>query len=64
MMRYLGIFLIFVGLVMCAGASGDCDGRCMELANTMDEFVRNIVIGLFFVIVGGMIIYKTENGYE
>tara|TARA_A100001011_G_C14206451_1_gene798001 strand:- start:465 stop:635 length:171 start_codon:yes stop_codon:yes gene_type:complete len=25
--------LIFLGLVSAAGMAGDCDGKCMELAN-------------------------------
>ena len=37
MMNIVGGFLIFAGLMAVAGSAGDCDGKCMEYANTMEE---------------------------
>ena len=31
--------LVFVGIVMMAGSAGDCDGRCVENANTISEML-------------------------
>ena len=37
MKNILGGFLIFIGLMAVAGSVSDCDGKCMEYANTMEE---------------------------
>ena len=38
-MNIVGGFLIFAGLMAVAGSAGDCDGKCMEYANTMEEMM-------------------------
>ena len=40
MMNIVGGFLIFAGLMAVAGSVGDCDGKCMEYANTMEEMIH------------------------
>ena len=35
LLNIFGSMLIFLGLVSAAGMAGDCDGKCMELANPM-----------------------------
>jgi len=60
MKTILGGFLIFAGLMAVAGSAGDCDGKCMEYANTMEEMAIAIVIGLTLMATGGIIIYN-EN---
>jgi hypothetical protein len=35
LLNIFGSILIFLGLVSAAGMAGDCDGKCMELANPM-----------------------------
>ena len=42
MMNIVGGFLIFIGLMAVAGSAGDCDGKCMEYANTMEEMTSNV----------------------
>ena len=37
--QMLGAFFIFAGLVAIAGSAGDCDGKCMEYANTLEEMM-------------------------
>ena len=39
MKNILGGFLIFAGMMAVAGSVGDCDGKCMEYANTMEEMI-------------------------
>ena len=34
-MNGLGYILIALGIMAMAGSGGDCDGKCMELANPM-----------------------------
>ena len=33
LLNIFGSMFIFLGLVSAAGMAGDCDGKCMELAN-------------------------------
>lgn len=61
MMNIVGGFLIFAGLMAVAGSAGDCDGKCMEYANTMEEMVFAIVIGLTLMATGGIIIYNVNK---
>jgi len=47
-------FIMFVGLMMMAGSAGDCDGKCMENANTIGEMVAYAAMGLALMIAGGV----------
>ena len=42
----IATLLVFVGIVMMAGSAGDCDGRCVENANTISEMLMYAGIGL------------------
>ena len=61
MMNIVGGFLIFAGLMAVAGSAGDCDGKCMEYANTMEEMTMAIVIGLTLMATGGIMIYNANK---
>ena len=59
----LGAFFVFAGLVAIAGSANDCDGKCMEYANTLEEMMIICFIGLTLLVTGGIIIYKeNQNG--
>lgn len=60
-MNIVGGFLIFAGLMAVAGSAGDCDGKCMEYANTMEEMAMAIVIGLTLMATGGIMIYNANK---
>lgn len=60
MKTILGGFLLFAGLLAIAGSAGDCDGECMEYANTFGEMMIALFIGLTLVVTGGIMIYS-EN---
>ena len=54
-----GATAIIVGIMMMAGSAGDCDGKCMEYANTLSEMLMiaglgliMMISGVFFVMVG------------
>ena len=47
-----GAMCIFVGIVMMAGSANDCDGHCMEYANTLPEMLMIAGIGLMLMISG------------
>jgi len=49
-----GVVLIFAGLVMAAGSGGDCDGKCMEYANTLGEMLVLVLGGVILMGVGAV----------
>ena len=53
-----GGILICIGLVLMAGSAGDCDGKCMENANTITEMLQIAGIGLCMTLLGGYIVTK------
>ena len=61
--QMLGAFFIFAGLVAIAGSAGDCDGKCMEYANSLEQMMIICLIGLSMMATGGYILYKeNDNG--
>lgn len=54
--------LIVVGIMAMAGSANDCDGACMETANTLGEMLTIVGIGLAMTLFGGMILLV--NGDE
>ena len=60
MMNIIGYVMIFGGIVMAAGAGGDCDGKCMEYANTLGETAFYAFMGLTITALGGIIVYNQK----
>jgi len=46
--------------MMMAGSAGDCDGKCMESANTLTEMLMYSLMGLAVMLVGGFITIKSN----
>ena len=61
MMNVLGGFLVVMGLFAVAGSAGDCDGKCMEYANTWDEMLMALTIGFALIGTGGFILFKNNT---
>tara|TARA_Y100001937_G_scaffold126173_1_gene194791 strand:- start:1833 stop:2018 length:186 start_codon:yes stop_codon:yes gene_type:complete len=61
MKSILGVFFVIAGLVAMAGSAGDCDGKCMEYANSMEEMMIAIFIGLTLFVTGGIILWKENS---
>ena len=56
-------FLIVVGLIAMAGSANDCDGACMDTANTLGEMLIVASIGLAMLATGALIlISNTQEG--
>ena len=51
--------LIIAGIVLVAGSAGDCDGKCIDQANTLSEMFSIIGIGLMMIILGGLPLVKS-----
>ena len=47
--------LIVTGLVLMAGSANDCDGACMDTANTLGEMALVAGIGLLLMMFGAMV---------
>ena len=60
----IGGTLVIVGLMIAAGSAGDCDGRCMEQANTIGEMMIIMMIGLATMAVGAVALMSAANSEE
>ena len=58
MKNFICSLLILIGIFMIAGAAGDCDGKCMDQANTLSEMFSLVGIGLMLIIIGGLPLVK------
>ena len=54
-------FLIAGGLIAMAGSANDCDGKCMEQANTLGEMLTVASIGLTMMAIGALILFKNSQ---
>ena len=61
LINVLGCFLIVAGIIAIAGSAGDCDGKCMEYANSMGEMMIALFIGLTLFVTGGIMIYSDNK---
>jgi hypothetical protein len=57
----IGAVLVAVGLMAMAGSANDCDGACVETANTLSEMLTVMIMGLAAMGVGGYILFITNN---
>ena len=58
MREIIGSALIFFGLMAIAGSAGDCDGKCMEYANTLSQMLMIIGGGITAMALGATLIWK------
>jgi hypothetical protein len=57
MKSIIGGLLVLTGIMMVAGSAGDCDGKCMEYANSLGDMLKTVGIGLTMCLLGGIILY-------
>ncbi len=57
----IATLLVFVGIVMMAGSAGDCDGRCVENANTISEMLMYAGIGLTMFVTGSAVLISNSQ---
>jgi len=58
MKNILAFILGFTGLILLMGSAGDCDGACMDQANTMGEMLTLIVIGFVCLFASYLLVDK------
>jgi hypothetical protein len=56
-----GYMLIILGIVSAAGAAGDCDGKCMELANPIWLMALIAFGSLVSIVLGGIFLIQANN---
>ena len=52
MKNAIGAILMFGGFVVAAGSAGDCDGQCMEYANSLGDMLMYAATGMAMVAAG------------
>ena len=60
MKSIISAILIFLCIAMMAGSAGDCDGKCMENANSLLEMFMYALGGMALMISGGFLMLKTQ----
>ena len=54
----IGYLLVALGIMAMAGSAGDCDGKCVENANTMLEMLTFAGLGLAMFLFGAMLVLQ------
>jgi hypothetical protein len=57
----IAALLVFGGLMAVAGSANDCDGACMDTANTLGEMLTVAGIGLTMMLFGAILLYKNSE---
>ena len=52
----LATLLVILGIIMMAGSAGDCDGKCVEQANTISQMLMYAGVGFTFFLVGSALL--------
>jgi len=53
--------VMVVGLMAIAGSANDCDGACIETANTLGEMLMVAGAGLTMFVFGAIILLKNSE---
>jgi len=61
MKQTIGFILIVVGMMVAAGSAGDCDGACMDQANSLGEMLMVAAAGLFAMLVGALTVFNARD---
>jgi len=61
MKNTISSLLIITGIILMAGSANDCDGKCMETANSLGEMIMYASIGLLLFATGGFIAISQKN---
>lgn len=59
--RAVGLFGMFSGLIMVMGSANDCDGKCMENANSIEVMLLISLMGFVSMIVGYQLWKSGDN---
>jgi hypothetical protein len=57
LVEVLGMILCVLGVMVIAGSAGDCDGKCMEAANSLVDMWIAVGAGAASVLLGAMMVW-------
>jgi len=60
MLKIISASVAGVGLIIIAGAAGDCDGACISQANSMEDMIAYVSVGLALFAGGIVVLIKGE----
>ena len=60
-MNGIGYILIALGIMAMAGSAGDCDGKCVENANTIGQMLIIAGTGLTMFLFGAMLLLSNRG---
>jgi len=55
-----GSLLVIFGIMAMAGSANDCDGKCMEYANTLPQMLMIVLMGLTMFGTGIYILFSSK----
>ena len=58
MKTIISSILIMAGIILMAGSANDCDGACVEQANTIGEMLMVAGLGLTLFLTGAIVAIK------
>ena len=58
MIKIISAFFMVVGLIIIGGSAGDCDGACIDKANSIGDMVTYTIIGLSLFAGGAICLIK------
>ena len=61
MKNLISAILIITGIIMMSGSAGDCDGKCVEYANSLSEMLMYAFIGLMMMAAGAILVISEKN---
>lgn len=62
MRTFVGAILFVGGILLAGGSANDCDGACMEQANTLGEMVTFSLLGLLMMMCGVLALMMEDRG--
>ena len=61
MKNTISSLLIVTGIILMAGSANDCNGKCMETANTLSEMIIYAFLGLVVSGSGALLMLYKNN---
>lgn len=62
LVEVLGIVLCVLGVMAISGSAGDCDGRCMQAANSLVLMWTIVGAGAVSVALGAVMVWLGRGG--
>jgi len=59
--RIMGAGLVIIGLMAVAGSGNDCDGHCMENANSLSDMLLISAGGIVAMCFGGFLVWISDD---